>query len=267
MSSPDVVSSKPPLSRETLRKIADVCLLAGQLLLQYGADAQRVEETVHRLGTALGAEWLDILVSPNGLLVSTISHGEFRTKMRRVVRHGVNMQVLMRVDEISRRAERGECDLYEVRGALETLAAHPPHAPRWGVIGLVALACAAFNQLMGGDWAAFGITFVAAAVAMWVRVNMTQRAFNSLLVTLATAFTAGVVVLLVVRLQLTTTPQTALTASVLLLVPGVPLIDAAEDLMTGHLVIGWARGVQGGLISMAIALGLWLAMSVLGVPR
>lgn len=267
MSSRDVVSPKPPLSRETLRKIADVCLLAGQLLLQYGADAQRVEETVHRLGTALGAEWMDILVSPNGLLVSTISHGEFRTKMRRVVRHGVNMHVLTAVNEISRRAERGEYDLYEVRAALEDLAAHPPHAPRWVVITLVALACAAFNQLMGGDWGAFGITFGAAAAAMWVRVNMTQRAFNALLVTLATALTAGVVVLLLVRLPLTTTPQTALTASVLLLVPGVPLINAAEDLITGHLVIGWARGVQGGLISMAIALGLWLAMSLLGVPR
>ncbi|GAP62175.1 hypothetical protein ARMA_0598 [Ardenticatena maritima] len=100
-----------------------------------------------------------------------------------------------------------------------------------------------------------------------MRLTMAQRAFNPLLVTLATAFTAGVVVLLLVRLPLTAKPQTALTASVLLLVPGVPLINAAEDLITGHLVIGWARGVQGGLISMAIALGLWLAMSLLGVPR
>ena len=59
--------------------------------------------------------------------------------------------------------------------------------------------------------------------------------------------------------------HTALVSAVLLLVPGVPLINAADDLLKGHLIMGIARGVTGLIISLAIALGLLLAMRLLGV--
>jgi Uncharacterized conserved protein len=61
------------------------------------------------------------------------------------------------------------------------------------------------------------------------------------------------------------TPQTALSAAVLLLVPGVPLINAAEDMIKGHMVVGLVRGATGVLVSLAIALGLLLAMTLAGV--
>ncbi len=60
-------------------------------------------------------------------------------------------------------------------------------------------------------------------------------------------------------------PQLALAASVLLLVPGVHLINAAEDLIKGYLLVGISRGVLGLLISLGIALGLLLAMQLMGV--
>ncbi|MCA9956183.1 MAG: threonine/serine exporter family protein, partial [Anaerolineales bacterium] len=45
----------------------------------------------------------------------------------------------------------------------------------------------------------------------------------------------------------------------------VPLINSAQDLIRGHMVTGIARGVTGLLISLAIALGLLLALSLTGV--
>jgi uncharacterized membrane protein YjjP (DUF1212 family) len=43
------------------------------------------------------------------------------------------------------------------------------------------------------------------------------------------------------------------------------LINAADDLLKGHLIMGIARGVTGLIVSLAIALGLLLAMRLLGV--
>ena len=57
----------------------------------------------------------------------------------------------------------------------------------------------------------------------------------------------------------------AISSAVLLLVPGVPLINAAEDLIKGHLLVGLARGLTGLLVSLAIALGLMLALWLTGV--
>ena len=149
-----------PLPREELRGVIDLAFWSGQLLLQYGAEAQRVEETVHRLGTALGCNWMDIVVSPNGLFVSTISGEEFRTKVRRVVSLGVDMTKVSAVNRLTRRAVDGELDgeldRAQVRGELERIVGTPLHYPRWLVVVMVGLACAAFSQLMGGDWPVFG---------------------------------------------------------------------------------------------------------------
>ena len=136
---------------------------------------------------------------------------------------------------------------------------------RWLVVVMVGLACAAFSRLFGGDWIIFGITFGASAVAMFLRQELAQRHFNPLLVVVVCAFVAGCLASTAGLFHLSSEPETALAAAVLLLVPGVPLINSAQDLIRGHMVTGIARGVTGLLISLAIALGLLLALSLTGV--
>lgn len=256
---------KPTLPYAELRDVIDLALWAGQMLLQHGARAQRVEETVHHLGTGLGCDWLDILVSPNGIMLTTSSGQEFRTKIRRIKRMGVNMSVAAEINALSRRVEAEALDRHQVRVELERIDKMALPYNRWLVVGMVGLACAALSRLFGADWVIFGVTFVAAAAAMWVRQELTRHFFNPFLVTAATAFAAGILASLPTLFSWGAQPQLALASSVLLLVPGVPLITAAQDLLEGHLVTGLARGLSGSLISLAIALGLLLAMWLMGV--
>jgi uncharacterized membrane protein YjjP (DUF1212 family) len=130
---------------------------------------------------------------------------------------------------------------------------------------MVGLACAAFSQLFGGDAAAFAVTWIASSVAMFVRQQLVLRHFNTLLVAMITAFVAAGLAGVAIKAGWTQTPRATLAAAVLLLVPGVQLVNAAEDLIKGYTVTGLARGVVGALISFAIALGLLLAVSLLGV--
>lgn len=256
---------KNPLDRETLRDIIDLCLWTGQLLLQHGAEAERVEETVHRLGTAFGCDWLDILVSPNVLAITVNSGEEFRSKIRRIVRFGVDLNRVTAINSLSRRVEKGEINRSQYRAFLERIDKGALHHNRWVVVGMVGLACAAFCGLSGGDSVAVGITFVAASIAMMVRQELQRRYFNPLLVVVATAFVASLISSSGAVFNWTTTPEAALVASVLLLVPGVPLINAAEDIIKGHLLMGLARGVNGILVSLAIALGMLIAFWLTGV--
>src|ERR1041385_2403291 len=147
---PDPISPKPPLDHETLRDVIDLALWAGQLLLQNGAESARVEETVYRVGTALGAHGMEILVSPNAIMVTTISDQEFRTKIRRVVTMGVNMQIVAEVRTLVHQVERGQLDRTDTRGALTQLSLLKPQYSRWTIIIMVGLGCAAFSRLFGG---------------------------------------------------------------------------------------------------------------------
>lgn len=256
---------KPALDREELRDVIDLALWAGQLLLQHGADTDRVERTVHLIGTSLGAAWLDILVSPNALVVTTSSGEEFRTKVRRVVTLGVNMAIVAQINDLSHRIVDGELDRFQTRAELIRISNMRPFYNRWLVIVAVGLACAGFSRLFGADWAVFGVTAAAAGVATFVRQEMLKRHFNPFLIVVLTAFTAGAIASTATIFRLSPQPQHALAASVLLLVPGVHLINSLQDMLRGHMVTGMVRGLTGAVISLCIALGLLIAMQLLGV--
>lgn len=92
-----------------------------------------------------------------------------------------------------------------------------------------------------------------------------QRHFNPLLITAGTSLVAGLIASSTAIFQLSPKASTAMAAAVLLLVPGVPLINAAEDLINGHLVAGVMRGIYGFLVALAIALGLVIVIWLTGV--
>ncbi|MFN8450938.1 MAG: threonine/serine exporter family protein [Anaerolineae bacterium] len=258
-------AAKSPLDREELRDVIDLALWAGQMLLQNGADAERVEETVQSIGTELGAEGVDALVSPNALIVTTSSGAEFRTKVRRIISMGVNMTVVEQISHLNHRVAEGKMDRFVVRSELTRISDMPHEFNRWQIVITVGLACAAFSRLFGGDLPVIVITFLAAAIAMYVRQLLTRHNFNALLIVIATAFVSGLIASSASILHLSDHAQTALVASVLLLVPGVHLINSIQDIIKGHIVIGLVRGFTGLVISLCIALGLLLAMQLAGV--
>ena len=255
-----------PLSHEDLRETIELSLWAGQLLLQYGADTQRVETTIHRFGTGLGCDWLDIFVSINAIILTTTSGEEFRTKTRRVVRvGGVNMAVLAKVNELSREVYQGKVTRAEARKRLEEIDKMPRHYPNWIVLLLVGLACGGFGRLFGGvGWQMFAITAAAATSGLWVRQRLLTLHINPYFAIVAAAFTAtliGGIAKWVVPDQL----NTVFAACVLFLIPGVPLVNSLEDFISGHTVVGLSRGFIGMQISLCIALGVFLAFTILGV--
>jgi uncharacterized membrane protein YjjP (DUF1212 family) len=257
--------SKPPLKYDELREVIDLALWTGQLLLQHGAETQRIEETVHRMGTGLGCDWMDILITSSGIVVTANSSGEFRTKTRRVVSMGVNMNIVAEINDLSRRVNKGEIDRAGVKRELRRISDTPHNYNRWVIVFTVGLSCAAFSRLFGGDAAAFIVTLIASSTATFIRQTMQRRHFNPLMTVMATSFVAGCIASGASVFRLGEHPQAALAASVLLLVPGVPLINAAEDLLKGYIITGTARGANGALISLCIALGLLLAMALTGV--
>ncbi len=258
-------NGKRPLTHEELTDIIDLCLWAGQLLLQCGANSFRVEESVHHFGTGLGCDWLDIIVRTESLEVTASSGDEFRTKARRVIGVSVNMDRMSAINTLSRQIERGEVNRFEARQRLEQISTTAGVYNRWVVVGMVGLACGAFSQLFGGDWLVLLITFLAAATAMLVRQEMHKQEFNPFIIITVCAFVAGVIASLSGLVRLGNAPEAAMTASVLLLVPGVPLINSTHDFLRGYMSNGITRGVLGLIISLCIALGLIIAITLTGV--
>ena len=60
------------------------------------------------------------------------------------------------------------------------------------------------------------------------------------------------------------TVDTAMTAAVLLLVPGVPSLNAQNDILEGRPTLGSARAVWVAVILVFITTGVWLGQALLG---
>lgn len=250
---------------ESLADSVDLMLWTGQLLMKFGADSLRVERNVLRLSRALNIETTDIFISHNSIMITTSWKNGFRTRIRNVQKHGVNFTIISAISKLSWKAKEGTLNSQEIRTELQRIENIKSHYPRWMVILMVGLACAAFSKLFGGDWPIFAITLVAASTGMWLRQELVHREYNLYLVVIAVAFTASVIAGLANYFNWSAEPAIGLTASVLLLVPGVPMINSVKDIVYNYTMVGLTRAIIGIIISLSIAIGLILSMTIVGL--
>ncbi len=141
----------------------------------------------------------------------------------------------------------------------------PERYNRWLVVVMIGLSCAAFARLAGGDWTVFTMTFIASAAGMIVRQEIGHRQFNPLVNFTVTSFVTSIISAQAIIYQLGNKPTIVMASSVLMLVPGFPLINAVADMLKGYINMGIARFVMASLLTLATSLGIVAAMSVTGV--
>jgi len=163
-----------------------------------------------------------------------------------------------------RRQETEKFSLEVTRAELARLVQETPRHPGWVVDLAVGLACASFGRLLEVDWSAFLPVFGAAALGQWVRRLLLRRKVNVFIVATLVAFVASFLSGLFAKWAGSGTVDKAMVSAVLLLVPGVPLLNAQYDVMGGYPTLGNARAVWVGTILIFISVGVWLGQIALG---
>ncbi len=253
---------EPPASQDPKPQpidIAPLCADTALKLLQHGAESALIETLSRRVGLALGAEYVEIALMANAVTVAVRIGGRSKATVRRNEDRGINMGVVMEVQRLVLEAEAGRLNHIQYRDQL--LALKPRHYPRWLVAIVVGFSCACFARLNHADWSACALVTIASAVAMIVRQRLAHLHFSPLIVFAATAFVATSVTAFGFIYELSATPKVAMAASVLLLVPGYPLINAVSDMVKGYINTGISRGAYALLLSGATCAGIVAAMS------
>jgi uncharacterized membrane protein YjjP (DUF1212 family) len=251
----------------SLEEIAMLAMEFGRLLMECGASAQIVDEYVVRVARAAGAERVDLRIGYASLAITVGIGGEGITRMRKVGALGVNQRLDQALRQLGRQLEAEEIPAAAARAELERLVRQTPRHPGWFVDLAVGLACAAFGRLLGVDWLAFGPIFCAAAIGQFCRRQLLLRNVNVFITATLVAFLASVLSGLGARGTGSSTVDTAMTAAVLLLVPGVPSLNAQYDILDGRPTLGSARAVWVVVILIFLTAGVWLGQMALGEGR
>jgi uncharacterized membrane protein YjjP (DUF1212 family) len=252
--------NRTPLSEESHREATRLGVQTALLLMQHGAESALVESVTRRLGVALGVDSVEVAIMANAVTVTTLSESHCITTVRRNEDRGINMHIVTEVQRVMLDLEAGVIARNAVRARLESIK--PGRYPRWLVALGIGLSCACFAALSKGDLRTCAVVFVASTLAMVVRQSFAPLHFNPLVTFFVAAFVATSVAALALMLEITNSPKIAMASSVLLLVPGFPLINGVSDMVKGYINTGLSRLMLALLLATATCGGILLAMTV-----
>ena len=265
-------------SKKTLRRKLDLLLRTGQILMESSADTSRVKRNMERTAAYLGLpkENLHMNIDYYMLQVNVSDEYHSFSKMQRCDKHVINMLAIQEVSKLSWRAIQKDYSLDKYEEELEKIANGKHYYKDWIIAIGAGLACGGFCIQFGCDWTAFFYASIAAILGNRLRMflnhsgsnlyaNFAVAAFVSTILAWLSSFLSTPTVQAALPeflrpILFTKTPWHPLLACALYIVPGVPLINAVNDLLDNHINTGLVRAMNTLLIVIAMSFGIMLAI-------
>ncbi len=231
--------------------IASAAYLAAQAV-ENGGAISFAEETAIRVCKGGGAEDINVFIIPSMVFVCAKVGSRRQSEFRRIYKNDLNLGRLEELNNISRRmCGETHCD-YEIEYSYS-------RALR---IAAIALATGAFCIYFGGTLADSAFAALIGNIICFIPYRKTD--FNIFSKTLIES-TAAAFLAFVPRIAgFSVHPDMIMTGTVMLLIPGMSIGGAMQDMMNGNLIAGILQITQAVVIAFAIVLGFAAALAVFG---
>lgn len=233
-------------------KIIQTVTIAGQRLLESGAETYRVEDTVVRLLETFGMENANCFSTLTGLMISATKDGKSYAQVARIKARFTNLNRIVQINDLSRKACSLSID--EFKDELMTIIKTPTYNLLTNVL-FAYLACFGFNLLFMGS---LNDSIYAGFIGMLVRFFTIKLANHDINHFFSITLNAGVSTLLALIFNyfgLVDNYNIMIVAIIMLLVPGLAITNAIYDSLAGDLVSGVTRAIEALIIAVAIAMG------------
>ena len=260
--SPRVAHETGTQGKPTLAEIAHLALTVGRMLLEWGANARVVHEAISHVAIGLGCDSAEAFCQHAAIIVVLNRDGESYTQMGKVGEHVVNLRRTQNLQEVVLRVTRGELTCAEAQAEVESVPGRTKHYQIWFICLATGLACGAFGRLFKSDWVAFLPTLIGAGIGQYVRHTLFHRKYNIFLIAGVVSFIAAILAGFGAKALGSAHLPLAMVAAVLLLVPGIPVLNAQIDIIEGKPNLAAARGLRITFLLLFMALGLTIAQSL-----
>lgn len=242
--------------------ILEAAVEAGRIILENGGETYRVEETMSRICNAFDMEDANCVVTTTSIYTSAKDlSGKTYAIVRRIRARAINLDKISKVNDLSRNIQSGNKDIASFRISL-TQIDHSTMYPDIVYIVASALAAGFFTLLFGGNWRDFCVACVIGCLiktaSLWQRSIEINDFFNNV----TGGAIASLIALLAVHFKIASNLNYVIIGSIMLLVPGVQIMNAIRDTISGDLLAGISRAVEALLIAVAIAVGSGLILLI-----
>lgn len=247
--------------KKDARDLMNFTVKFGRIMLFYGAEIYRVEDTIYRILSSFEKnQTVNVLVSYNFILVSLIYEGSNMTTMRRVNIGDKNLEKISLLNNLSRRIVAGEVE--DLDCAFFTLKAIRNTKPYRDITVVLALVISApfFAVMFGGTFEDYIYSFIIMALEAYFLIYATKYKLMFYLSNFLGALIATVGTNWLANYFPIQNPQSIIIVGLMPLVPGVQITNSVRDFMAGDYMSGLVGTMAASFISIAIALGVVLGL-------
>ena len=251
--------------------LTDVLGLAGMLILENGGDTHRAEETAERICAAACHPGSDVLALPTGLMITVAPYcgadgageddGAPVSIIRRVKKRTINLSKLERVNRAARSYIDGKLTLAETLAKLREIDS-TPRQNRFVSAVYAGISSGLFTALFDGGWFEFAVSFACGFAVQLIATAFKHSGIFHFAISLIGGAVIAAVAVTAVTLAGFGNLNLIIIGSIMTLLPGLAMTNAIRDAMTGDLVSGVARLADVMIISLSLAGGVGIVLSL-----
>lgn len=245
-------------------KVLSLALDLGKSMVKCGAEINRVEETVIRICFAYGMEKVDVF-SVISMMQATVVDSEdiTHTQVRRIYSTETNFGKLEKLNEFSRRICSTVPDVDSARRELREISVGSKQYSLSVCLGHM-LAAGSFTLFFGGNLLDSLAAIVIAIVIYWLNAYIKVTGVNRLFFTAFVSAVAGFLAIGFVHLGFGNDANMIMIGDIMLIVPGLKLINSVREMLCGDIMSGLLRLVESVILAVAIACGFAVALMITG---
>ena len=237
--------------------------LAGRLILEYGGETYRVEETITRMGHAFGFTEVESFAVPSGIFISyRKSDGTIETAVKRVRKRATDLTRVDAVNAISRQMEQEPLSCEEVLTRLQAVENRPAKLSKLQLALAVGLSSVGWAVMFAGGFLDALTAFIVATLAQVLSFLLDKAGLRSFVATLTGSFLGTILPMLLHLSVAALTVDATVAACLMPLLPGLAMTNAVQDTMRGDMVSGIASATSALLTASMIAAGALVGTTV-----
>lgn len=248
-------NQKTELTELNEKLLLQVCITAGKIMMENGAEMHRVEDTMNRIMDAQSQTKGSIsFVTPTGIFAAG-QHGN-DVRMQRIAKRTNNLDKISQVNHLSRLFVQQELSLNDFSQKLNQLAQAPPTYPFKIKLVAAAVISGFMMLLFKGVPADLLLTCLIGACGYGCYFLFSHYLSVRFLPDFIAAFLVGCLTRLATLTVGVVQPDIVVIGAIMALVPGVPITNAIRDFFSGDTISGTIFGVEALWIATMIGSGI-----------
>ena len=254
-------------TKEEIFEIEDVLKIVievAYLLLINGAEVRRVEDTMLRICSSYKLKNPEVFaISSLIIITATSKDGKTITQTKRVYGTQTNLMAFEDANALSREICTTPKSLEYVLEISNKIQENSSKA-KWKMRAGYIIAASSCSMLSGGNFSDALSAIIVSLILIFGNTYILKQNSNKVVYTFSISFLMGLCSIVLVNLGIGSHVDKIIIGDIMLLIPGMALINSITDIFCGDLMTGTTRITESLLTAFAIAVGFLFAFILTG---